>query len=74
VATYTSEAPPTPADAQRVVDSHAVSIDGRCVCCGGHGGCWLRVTALHVLATADRLPRRRRGASRPELIGARRVR
>jgi hypothetical protein len=72
---YTSDAPATPADAQRMVDAHPVSSgDGRCQECAVVGPCVARVVALSVLAQHRQLPRRRAGATRPELIGLRRVR
>ena len=47
--------------------------DGRCVECGLPGPCAARVAGLAVLRAAGVLPIRRPGATRPELIGARRV-
>lgn len=60
---------------QGVIDAHAISsADGRCVECAVAGPCVVRRDALYMLATWHQLPRRRAGATRPELIGARRVR
>ena len=74
---YRTEVPPTTADAQRVLDEHPISAStGRCLRCDTDGACWLRVIALRTFAqqgTHGVLPRRRPGATRPELIGARRV-
>jgi len=62
-------------DDQRVIDSHPISSgDGQCITCGVEGPCAPRYAALHRLARRRRLPRRQPGATRPELIGARRVR
>ena len=70
---YMSQALPTPADAHRILDDHPISAaDGRCVRCRVEG-CHLRTVALEALARHGMLPRRRCGATRPELIGARRV-
>ena len=69
-----AQAAPTPADAQRVLDAHPLSAaSGRCLRCDTEGECWLRVVALRTFAQHRLLPRRRPGATRPELIGARRV-
>jgi len=67
-------ASPTTDDAQRIIDSHPVcSGTGRCLRCDVPGPCWYRESALMVFRTSGTLPRRWPGASRPELIGARRL-
>jgi hypothetical protein len=72
VATYTSATRQQLDHVQGVVDVHAISsADGRCAVARP----WLALRdALYVLATWHQLPRRRAGATRPELVGARRVR
>lgn len=63
----------TPAEAQHILDAHPVSaITDRCLCCEVPD-CSPRLVALRVLAAQGRLPCRRPGATRPELINARRV-
>ncbi|MCI0689264.1 MAG: hypothetical protein L0Y54_18830 [Sporichthyaceae bacterium] len=58
---------------QGVLDAHPVSSGtGRCVICGVEV-CPSRLEALQALAALQQLPRRAPGATRPELIGARRV-
>jgi hypothetical protein len=60
-------------DAQTILDEHPVlAADGRCMACGTEN-CPPRSSALSLLASARQLPSRRPGATRPELIGARRV-
>lgn len=60
--------------AQTVLDLHTVSsADGKCLACGMAGPCAEQERAARVFALALRLPRRVPGASRPELVGARRV-
>lgn len=60
--------------AQAMLDQHAVSSgDGLCVECGVLGPCPAHEAAALVFARAARLPRRRPGATRPELAGAKRV-
>lgn len=60
--------------AQAELNRHAVSsADGRCIGCGSLGSCSVRESAVRVFRIALRLPRRVPGATRPELIGARRV-
>lgn len=59
---------------QRVVDEHAISsANARCVVCDVEGPCEPRQKALGDLAKWHQLPRRRAGATRPELINARRL-
>lgn len=60
--------------AQNVLERHAVSsADGRCLGCRSTGPCAQREAAVLVFTRTLRLPSRRPGATRPELIGARRV-
>lgn len=62
------------AEAQRTLDTHATSsANGRCIKCGTPGPCYKRETAVVIFSRTYRLPRRRPGATRPELIGARTV-
>jgi hypothetical protein len=61
-------------EAQRMLDLHVMSLpDGACRTCRSTGSCAARERAMATFARARRLPRRRPGASHPELIGARRV-
>lgn len=61
-------------DAQRVLDVHVTSsATGRCLACDSPGPCWRRETAVVIFSRNLRLPLRRPGASRPELINARKV-
>lgn len=60
--------------AQAVLDRHTVSsADGQCVTCKVTGPCAEREAAARVFISATRLPRRRPGATRPELLGARKT-
>ncbi len=60
--------------AQYVLDQHVTSFaDGRCRECGAPGPCLRRVTASSVFTRHHRLPRRVPGATRPELVNARRI-
>lgn len=60
--------------AQKDLERHAVSsADGYCLACNVPGPCADHERAATVFAFALRLPRRVPGATRPELIGARRV-
>jgi hypothetical protein len=60
--------------AQRLLDSHVMTLNtGACRLCGTVGTCDYRDAAAATFARYQRLPRRRPGASRPELVGARRV-
>ncbi|WP_412102732.1 hypothetical protein [Plantactinospora sp. KLBMP9567] len=60
--------------AQTTLERHAVSsADGLCLTCGVPGPCVEHEQAAKVFMFALRLPRRVPGATRPELIGARRV-
>ena len=57
--------------AQEVLDRHAVSSgDGLCVTCKVFGPCPAREKAADTFTLSARLPRRRPGATRPELLGA----
>ncbi|HYS36471.1 MAG TPA: hypothetical protein VEO01_12670 [Pseudonocardiaceae bacterium] len=59
------------AAAQAALDGHPISIrDGRCITCGTEGGCGEREQAALLFARYGVLPRRRPGATRPELVGA----
>lgn len=61
-------------EAQRVLDTHVTSsADGRCIACGSYGPCYKRENAVVIFSRTLRLPRRQPGATRPELVGARRV-
>jgi predicted NBD/HSP70 family sugar kinase len=60
-------------DLLAIVDQHPAALNGQCIPCGTKV-CVERVSALHGLALGRHLPRRRPGASQPELINARRVR
>jgi hypothetical protein len=61
--------------AQTTLDTHVTSsATGRCLACGSQGPCWRRERAVAVFSRSLRLPLRRAGASRPELINARPVR
>jgi hypothetical protein len=60
--------------AQRTLDTHITSsATGRCLACGSFGPCYKRETAVVIFSRTLRLPRRLPGATRPELVGARRV-
>ena len=58
------------AAAQRDLEAHAVSSAGYCLTCCVIGPCRLRVVAESVFARSMRLPRRRPGHTRPELLSA----
>jgi hypothetical protein len=61
-------------EAQLILDEHVTSsATGRCLACGSLGPCWRRENAVVVFSRTLRLPTRLPGASRPELVGARRV-
>lgn len=60
-------------DALGIAGYHPVGLNGRCARCEVDGPCVLQSRALRSLAACDRLPQRRPGATRPELVGARRV-
>jgi hypothetical protein len=60
--------------AQRLLDAHVMTLNtGACRLCGTLNSCGYRDAASAVFARYRRLPRRRPGASRPQLVGARRV-
>lgn len=60
--------------AQLVLDRHTVlSANGCCASCGRSGSCPQREDAVRVFRRSLRLPRRNPGATRPELINARRI-
>jgi len=59
--------------AQSVIYGHPVGLAGRCLACLSEGPCEAKRAALADLASRGVLPRRWPGATRPELIGARRV-
>jgi hypothetical protein len=62
------------ADAQHVLDTHVTSsATGRCLACDTYGPCPRRENAVVIFSRTLRLPRRQPGATRPALIGARRV-
>ncbi len=62
------------AAAQAALDGHPVSLrDGRCITCRTEGGCDEREEASRLFARYGMLPRRCPGATRPELVGARRM-
>jgi hypothetical protein len=62
------------AEAQHALDTHITSsATGRCVECGTPGPCVKREDAVAIFSRTLRLPRRRPGASRPELVGSRRI-
>lgn len=58
--------------AQAVLDRHTVSsADGMCVTCKLPDPCPEREAAAKVFTSSARLPRRRPGATRPDLLDAR---
>ena len=62
------------AEAQHTLDTHITSsATGRCLVCGTFGPCYRRETAVVIFSRSLLLPRRQPGATRPELVGARRV-
>ena len=61
-------------EAQAILDEHVTSSGtGHCLACGSPAPCWRRESAVAIFSRSLRLPIRRPGASRPELINARRV-
>ena len=61
-------------EAQALLDEHVTSTGtGRCAACDSPGPCWRREGAVAVFSRSLRLPIRQPGASRPELINARRI-
>lgn len=74
MATYGGAATDQIDNAQEVLDQHLVSsVTGRCMVCGVLGPCQRRETAAALFFVSRWLPRRRPGATRPELVGARRI-
>ncbi|MDR7278691.1 hypothetical protein [Catenuloplanes atrovinosus] len=70
----TAEARSELREAQRQLDRHTdLANDGRCPVCDLEGPCPLRRAALRVFGRYSRLPSRQPGATRPQLIGLRRV-
>lgn len=60
--------------AQTDLDRHVMSCaDGVCLTCGVPGPCEAHERAARLFRSSLRLPLRRPGATRPELVGARRV-
>jgi hypothetical protein len=60
--------------AQATLDEHVTSsATGRCLACDTPGPCWRRENAVVIFSRTLRLPVRSPGASRPELIGAKRI-
>jgi hypothetical protein len=71
---YAATADQRLAEAQRTLDTHITSsATGHCLACGILGPCWRRENAVVVFSRTLRLPRRQPGATRPELVGARRL-
>jgi hypothetical protein len=71
---YATTAEQRLAEAQRTLDRHITSsATGRCIECGQFGPCANREAAALVFFGSLRLPLRRPGTTRPELIAARRV-
>jgi hypothetical protein len=61
------------AAAQRDLDAHTINSVGYCLTCKIFGPCRPRESAESVFSHSFRLPRRRPGRTRPELLGARRI-
>jgi hypothetical protein len=71
---YATTAEQRLAEAQRILDTHITSsANGRCMGCGRPGPCPERERAVRIFSRTLRLPLRRPGATRPELVSARRV-
>jgi hypothetical protein len=61
-------------EAQHIIDRHVTSsADGRCLECQVTAPCPVREMAVAIFSRSSRLPRRVPGATRPELVGARRI-
>lgn len=61
-------------EAQRTLNTHVTSsATGRCMACGTFGPCGKRENAVVIFSRTLRLPRRQPGATRPELVGTRRI-
>jgi hypothetical protein len=58
------------AAAQRELEAHAVTSLGYCLTCRTIGPCRSRMLAESVFKRSMRLPQRRPGHTRPELLGA----
>lgn len=70
---YASSNSLNPADlAQRMLDLHPIALDGHCLTCGAED-CTARQAATLELRRHKRLPKRRPGHTRPELLGVRRA-
>jgi len=70
MATYGGAATDQIGNAQEVLDQHLVSsATGLCVACGIPGPCQRRETAGALFFVVRRLPCRRSGTTRPELVG-----
>jgi hypothetical protein len=67
--TYASTAERLLSEAQATLNEHATGIDGRCLACDVPGPCPHRESAVRVFSRYCRMPRRRPGATRPELTG-----
>jgi len=59
--------------AQAVIFAHPTGLAGRCLACLAEGPCPAKRAALADLASRGVLPRRWPGATRPDLVGLRRV-
>ncbi len=71
---YAATADEQLAEAQRTLDTHITSsATGRCLACGTLGPCRRRESAVSIFSRTLWLPRRQPGATRPELVGARRL-
>ncbi|GAA1886094.1 hypothetical protein [Asanoa iriomotensis] len=71
---YAATAAERLAEAQRTLDTHITSsATGLCLACGTLGPCRKHEAASGVFERSARLPRRRPGLTRPELVGARLV-
>jgi hypothetical protein len=71
---YATSAERLLSEAQTTLDEHVTSsVTGRCRACNSRGPCWRRESAVEIFSRSLRLPARRPGASRPELVNARRV-
>lgn len=72
--TYYAESADQLGKAQALLDEHVTSSGtGRCLACGSPGPCWRRENAVVIFSRTLRLPVRRPGATRPELVGAVRI-
>ena len=59
------------ASAQQMLDVHVIGLMGRCLGCGEEAPCALHETAALAIRRYGSLPRRRPGASHPELVDVR---